>query len=312
MRQKRKISTYMIANMKIEKISQYWSIYQSAISKGLTVVLVACFAWICGSLFWSILAPQTSVSQWAPKAVAINVSSKKSKDDSLSGLLNGQVFGQFNAAKQVEQPKVVEVKDAPKTKLNLTLSGVVASSNPKLSLAVIANRGKQNTYGIDETIDGTRATVKAISADRIIISNNGRDETLMLEGVEYTKISVEQNRTGSSGTVLGNNRQNSDQDELDIIRQEMAKNPQSILKYIRLSQVSNNGKIEGYRVNPGKDRKLFDSVGLKPGDIATSLNGIDLTDPAAMSALWKNMSEMTELNLTVQRDGQLHDIFIGL
>ena len=106
--------------------------------------------------------------------------------------------------------------------------------------------------------------------------------------------------------------QNSNQDELDKMRQEMAKNPQSVLKYIRLSQVSNNGKITGYRVNPGKDRQLFDSVGLKPGDIATSLNGIDLTDPAAMSSLWKNMSEMTELNLTVQRDGQLHDIFIGL
>ena len=134
----------------------------------------------------------------------------------------------------------------------------------------------------------------------------------MLEGLEYTKISTEKNHTGSSGTVIGNNRQNSNQDELEQIRKEMAQNPQSVLKYIRLSQVSNDGKIEGYRVNPGKDRKLFDSVGLKPGDIATSLNGIDLTDPAAMSSLWKNMSEMTELNLTVQRDGQLHDIFIGL
>jgi len=302
----------MIANMKIEKISQYWSIYQSAISKGVTVVLVACFAWICGSLFWAMLVPKTSVPQWQPKAVAITNKQNNNEGDSLSDLLNSQVFGHFNTEKKVEQPKIVEVKDAPKTRLNLTLSGIVASSNPSLSLAVVANRGKQNTYGIDEVIDGTRATVKAISVDRIIISNNGRDETLMLEGVKYTKISAERNATGSSGTVLGNNRQNSNQDELDQIRQEMAKNPQSVLKYIRLSQVSNDGQITGYRVNPGKDRKLFDSVGLKPGDIATSLNGIDLTDPAAMSALWKNMSEMTELNLTVQRDGQLHDIFIGL
>lgn len=298
--------------MKIEKISQYWSVYQSTISKSLTVVLVACFAWICGSLLWLMVSPQTSVAQWQSKAVVVAGTKKKSEDDSLSSLLNSKVFGDFNPKKKIEQPKIVEVKDAPKTRLNLILSGIVASSNPSLSLAVIANRGKQNTYGIDEIIDGTRASVKAISADRIIISNNGNDETLMLEGVEYTKISAEKNATGSSGTVLGNNRQNSNQDELDNIRKEMAKNPQSVLKYIRLSQVSNNGKITGYRVNPGKDRKLFDSVGLKPGDIATSLNGIDLTDPSAMSALWKNMSEMTELNLTVQRDGQLHDIFIGL
>ncbi|WP_146864730.1 type II secretion system protein GspC [Aliivibrio fischeri] len=302
----------MITNMKIEKISQYWSIYQSTIAKSLTVILVAWFAWICGSLFWSMLAPQTSVSKWTPKTVAVAVSQGKQGKDSLSELLNSQVFGRFNAEKKVDQPKAVEVKDVPKTRLNLTLSGVVASSEPSLSLVVIANRGKQNTYGINETIDGTRASVKAISADRIIISNNGRDETLMLEGVEYTKISNERNITGSSGTVLGNNRQNSNQDELDKIRKEMAQNPQSVLKYIRLSQVNENGKIKGYRVNPGKDRKLFDSVGLKPGDIATSLNGVDLTDPAAMSSLWKNMSEMTELNLTVLRNGQLYDIFVGL
>lgn len=298
--------------MKIEKLSQHWLANQATFAKGLTAILVAWFAWICGSLFWSVLSPQTSVSQWQPSKSIINHSVNKTSSTSLSGLLNGQVFGQYNAQKTVEQPKVIEVKDAPKTRLNLTLSGVVASSNPSLSLAVIANRGKQNTYGIDETIDGTRATVKAISVDRIIISNNGRDETLMLEGVKYTKVSTERHSTGTSGSVLGNNRQNSNQDELDIIRQEMTQNPQSILKYIRLSQVSSNGKISGYRVNPGKDRKLFDSVGLKPGDIATSLNGVDLTNPAAMSELWKNMSEMTELNLTVQRDGQLHDIYIGL
>jgi general secretion pathway protein C len=303
----------MVTNMKIDKFPQYWLIYQSTISKGLTVILVAWFAWICGSLFWAMLSPQTSVSKWSPSTVAAHSSKPKTSTDSLSELLNSQVFGRYSEdAKKSEQPKITEVKDAPKTQLNLTLAGIVASSNPKFSLAVIANRGQQNTYGIEETIDGTRATVKAISPDRIIISNNGRDETLMLEGLEYTKISTEKNHTGSSGTVIGNNRQNSNQDELEQIRKEMAQNPQSVLKYIRLSQVSNDGKIEGYRVNPGKDRKLFDSVGLKPGDIATSLNGIDLTDPAAMSSLWKNMSEMTELNLTVQRDGQLHDIFIGL
>ena len=78
----------MIANMKIEKISQYWSIYQSAISKGVTVVLVACFAWICGSLFWAMLVPQTSVPQWQPKAVVITNKQNNNEGDSLSDLLN--------------------------------------------------------------------------------------------------------------------------------------------------------------------------------------------------------------------------------
>ncbi len=302
----------MIANINISKFFQYWSAHQSVISKGTTVILVAYFAWICGSLVWTMLAPQTTVTEWQPKLVAVAMSHQDKNNGSLPELLNSHIFGHFRAEKKVEQPKIVEIKDAPKTRLNLMVSGVVASSNPSLSLAVIANRGKQNTYGIDEIIDGTQAAVKAISVDRIIISNNGRDETLMLEGVEYTKLSTDRNVTGSSGTVLGNNSSNSNQEQLNDLRKEISKNPQLVLKYIRFSQISNNGKIEGYRINPGRNRKLFDAVGLKPGDIATHLNGNDLTDPTAMSKLWKNMSEMTELNLTVQRNGQVYDIFIDL
>ncbi|MGT0149779.1 type II secretion system protein N [Vibrio metschnikovii] len=43
--------------------------------------------------------------------------------------------------------------DAPPTRLNLTLVGVVASNELERSLAVIANRGQQATYGLNEQIE---------------------------------------------------------------------------------------------------------------------------------------------------------------
>ena len=46
------------------------------------------------------------------------------------------------------------------------------------------------------------------------------------------------------------------------------------------------------------------------GDIATQLNGQDLTDPAAMGNIFRSISELTELNLVVERDGQQHEVFI--
>ena len=82
------------------------------------------------------------------------------------------------------------------------------------------------------------------------------------------------------------------------------------MQYIRLSQVRREGDIVGYRVGPGSQRDLFDAVGLKEGDIATQLNGADLSDPSAMGKVWQSISDMTELNLTVERDGQRHEIFI--
>ena len=55
---------------------------------------------------------------------------------------------------------------------------------------MIANRGTQATYGINEEIEGTRAKLKAVLIDRVIIDNSGRDETLMLEGIEYKRLAV--------------------------------------------------------------------------------------------------------------------------
>ncbi|MGT0149781.1 hypothetical protein ACT691_10065 [Vibrio metschnikovii] len=40
------------------------------------------------------------------------------------------------------------------------------------------------------------------------------------------------------------------------------------------------------------------------------LNGLDLTDPSAMTQVFESISDLTELNLTVERDGQQHDIYI--
>ncbi|MFS1426028.1 type II secretion system protein N [Vibrio splendidus] len=97
-------------------------------------------------------------------------------------MLNANLSGRVRRS-----PVAVEqVVDAPKTRLNLVLVRV-ASSNQKNSLAVIANRGSQDTYGIGETIDGTRAQQGNVLKDRVIIENQGRNETLMLEGIEYKR-----------------------------------------------------------------------------------------------------------------------------
>ena len=71
-----------------------------------------------------------------------------------------------------------------------------------------------------------------------------------------------------------------------------------------------DGELVGYRLSPGRDSVLFESVGLQNGDIATQLNGQDLTDPAAMAEIFKDINDLTELNLTVDRNGQSYDVYL--
>lgn len=280
---------------------------QRMLTRLLTGLLVVILAWISGRMVWMWLAPPDSVATWQPKSVTVNTSSP---DVNVGKLLSMNLFGQYNA-----KPKPVTTtpvkKDAPETRLNVKLVGVVASTNAKNALAVITQSGKQNTYGIGEVIEGTRATLKAVYNDRVIIGNNGRDETVMLEGLKF---STQRTATSSpqQSTTTSSSKKGGDAGKLSEIKQKILAQPQSLFSYIRLSQVKKDGAITGFRVNPGKDRLLFDSVGLKANDLAVGINGNSLTDPSVMAKLWAELSSATDFTLTVERDGQVHDIHIEL
>lgn len=289
----------------LNRLLQNGTVFQQKISVLTCCILLGITAWILGQLVWFIQPSEQSVTPWK---ASISSSNRQQASLDISALQKGNIFGAYNqaVAPVVEQPIVT---DAPKTRLNLVLVGAVSSSNPKLSLAVIANRGKQATYGINEEIEGTRAKLKAVLIDRVIIDNSGRDETLMLDGREYKKLSAaSQVKAKPTPSNRGNNP--SSVDKLSEIKAIIAKDPQQLFQYVRLSQVKRDGNVLGYRVSPGKAPELFKSVGLESGDIATQLNGNDLTDPAAMGKVFRTLQEQSELSITVERDGQQHDIFI--
>lgn len=285
----------------LHKIPQW----QKQISFALTLLLLIISAWILGKMVWLLQQNTFDVSPWAPAPSSSSKTTQQSLD--LSSLQQGDLFGSYSEKQAEVVPTIV--KDAPKTSLSLVLVGVVASNESSKSLAVIANRGSQATYGVNEVIEGTRAKLKAVLVDRVIIDNSGRDETLMLDGVDYHKPSVQVPERVISSNARGNNPA-SEEEKLDDIRIAISRNPQEIFKYVRLSQVKRDDKVLGYRVSPGKSPELFESVGLQNDDIAIQLNGQDLTDPDAMSKIFQSVSELTEINLTVERDGQPHDIYI--
>lgn len=281
---------------------------QRHVSKILAGILIAMTGWTLGQVVWLTQPQKNEIVAWQSPVIAGGQSNNK-QGLSLAGLQAMNLFGVYNENKAKLVVKAPVVQDAPKTRLNLVLVGAVASSNPSASLAVIANRGQQATYGLGEEIEGTRAKLKAVLVDRVIIDNEGRDETVMLEGLEYKKLGDSTSHAPASSTIAKNNPPDTDE-QLAQIREEITADPQKIFQYVRLSQVKKDEQVIGYRVSPGKNPQLFQSVGLQDGDIAVQLNGNDLTDPAAMGKIFNSISELTELNLTVERDGQQHDIYI--
>jgi len=224
------------------------------------------------------------------------------------------LFGDYNAEPVVEK----KVTDAPVTRLNLTLTGVVSSSVKDQGAAIIENRNQQQTYGIGEKIEGTNASLKEVYVDRVIIQNGPSSETLMLDGVDYNKIanrSVNQPSqapvTVSQPNTQDRQRRTLSDDAIQASR-ELQDQPASFVDYIAVSPHRPNGELLGYRVSPGKKPALFKAAGLKSGDVITDINGLDLTDMQQALEAMNMLKELQSLQMSVQREDELITIYLDL
>ena len=110
----------------------------------------------------------------------------KAKNDtsaSLVQVINRHIFGVVPVVKK--QPKKVEtvkVVEAPKTRLNLKLAGVVALPGTDISMAMIEiKRGETSVVRIGDAIGKTGAVLEEVFADHILIEHRGKIEKLTIE-----------------------------------------------------------------------------------------------------------------------------------
>ncbi len=83
--------------------------------------------------------------------------------------------------------------------------------------------------------------------------------------------------------------------------------PQNVSKLadvIRPTPYFVGGQQLGYRVYPGRDRKQFAALGLRPGDLIKDIDGAALTDPKQAMEIFQNLGSAEQVSVTVERNGQ--------
>jgi general secretion pathway protein C len=244
----------------------------------------------------------------------VNVQNQNNTRTDLSELKRLNLFG--NASE--EPATVVEqaVTEAPETKLNLTLTGVVSSSSPKLGAAIIQRNNVQNTYGIGDKIDGTNATLDEIYVDRVIIKNRLVRETLMLDGIDFDEANKQQQRQAQSRQAQTANSPSTPNTqtarlqrieanrEVQDMRRSMVESPTSFADFISIKPHAPDGEMVGYRVSPGKQAEFFKMVGLRSGDIITEINGLDLSDLQQSLEAIEALKESQSLQMEIIRSGE--------
>lgn len=269
----------------------------------LSVYLLAYAAELTWRLFPSPAEPTAQQSLSASPQITTS-----NRETDLSTIKRLNLFGDLSAA-PVEE--VQQVTEAPQTSLNLTLTGVVASTARGAGAAIIENKGSQNTYGINDKIDGTNAVLMEVYADRVIIKNGQRRETLMLDGIDYNKpnANVLVNQTATTRPSV--KRRDLSEQVIEASR-ALQQQPANFTDYIAISPHRVDGQLHGYTVSPGKDPTLFQAVGMQNGDIITEINGLDLTDTQQSMEAMGALRAAQSMQLTVNRDGDLLTLYLDL
>jgi general secretion pathway protein C len=252
-----------------------------------TAVLVVAIAYQLASITW-VLVPSAP-----PALVPVARPASGSGPVAVPGLDKLKSSHLFGEAKEQTAPVVESVVDAPETTLSLALTGILAGGSAPQAI-ISANRGPEKTYHVGDTIDNADgATLHSVEADRVLLNRNGRIEMLRLP--EQLSSSAPRPAAALAPPTA--------QQPNGSLRQVISDNASRLSEIVRLAPHVQEGKVVGFRVNPGKDRATFDALGLQPGDVVTDINGTVLNDPSQGLQVFESLGESTQANVTVLRDG---------
>ena len=295
------------------------------VQQALNLVLVIILAWLLARLSWQVLPQPASMT--LPPAMTPMAKANNRNNVELTALTGFALFGKASA--EAERKEVVPViTEAPKTQLNVKLTGLVAvAADPDQGSAIIESRGIESTYAVNDKIDGTNAVLKQVLSDRVLLQQAGRYETLMLDGMEYTKIAQANAGLGRADEPYNEEPVQQDMapaaepmemqplqvsEQFEAAREELMAEPMKFFDYIRVSPYRANGQLAGYRLMPGKDPSLFTQMGLQANDLAVEINGIALNDMQQAMSVINELRDAKEAAIKIERDGEIRDILVSL
>lgn len=195
-------------------------------------------------------------------------------------------------------------KIQPSTSLNLKLWGVVLSSDPKQSTAVIESKTKVASYLINEQIAFTTAKLLEVKDDRVVLLEKGQLFELELQNVTRTndKVSAypsENTPIKSNGTDI----------ETQFQFKKVGNRPKE-LKYI-ITLNKDNTRDE-YSVSAGLNPALFRSAGFKEGDVLKEVNGYDINDAEDYKKIEALIPTAHSLAFSIVRGGVSTTLYLDI
>ncbi len=181
--------------------------------------------------------------------------------------------------------------DVPPTSLSLRLYGIRYSDSGQLDAAILGfDPNNQRIYKTNEVI-ADDITLEFIEPERVVISRGGIRESVTFDSDTILSPEITKALANSSKGIKVENI-----------------NSSALSQMISFQPYFSNGTLKGYQIYPGNQSKLFDSSGLKSGDVLVAVNGLDIKDPSVL----KELSVFEQVKLDLIRDNDDLSIIVKL
>lgn len=259
------------------------------------LVLIAAIAWQLARIVWLLipgLAGEDTVI--TPPSQLRTPAGQTAGQVDVQSIASAHIFGEATGEAVIEAPPE-NYEDLAETRLSLSLKGTMPNTDQASSIAIIADdREEEKIYFIENTITaGT--TLHAVYVDRVVLNRSGTLEVLKLPK-DFPKNAAPSRRSATNVTrTSGNSRS---------VQNVVSRNATRLADVIRPTPYYVSGQMQGYRVYPGRDRKQFASLGLRPGDLIKDIDGEALTNPQQATQIFQNLGDADQVSVTVERNGQ--------
>ncbi|MGD0503454.1 MAG: type II secretion system protein GspC [Steroidobacteraceae bacterium] len=205
----------------------------------------------------------------------------------------------------VADPTTQDPNNAPLSSANLVLAGTIATQDPKRGIAIISDGGPSKVYSIGDNVNG--ASLYSVYLDHVILDRTGTLETLLLPRLI----------TGSRAAPRMSRRIGADPrtaEAVDNVRRMVQQDPGILDQVMRTVPSYDNaaGKLRGFRAYPGRNRAIFNKLGLQPGDLVTAINGQPLDDPQHSQEVFNTIQTSNTVAVTLERGGQKQEITLNI
>ena len=168
--------------------------------------------------------------------------------------------------------------------------------------AIIADKKGDRFFVVGAALPGG-IILDEVYAEKVVLLRNGRQETLkMLRDVldgdtgkgTLARLAPDQVRGGKSRPDPG----------ASPTTGFLSGNPGGINKAIRIRPLYRGGKVQGFRISPGRNRKVFSQMGFRAGDVLTKINDVAPMSPKEVFSVLNQLQESGPVTVEITRRGR--------